>query len=219
MRDWNRRRKRRAGGKRNAARRRRKAQAVRRDAGSGAAMRTRSWPSRGRSMGDPAIRRSGDPAIRRSGDPAIRRSGDPAIRRSGDPAIRRSGDPAIIPGTANRLVKRIFPAADARAAAIFCMLPIIAKSPSPKANPEPPQRGSVGVRTNPSIRLVPIPRAEGKPSSAPVSARGVAWRSPSSSPVRRSGPGESREDTTGGPRQDTRIVGNSGTGYGQPRPA
>ena len=65
------------------------------DGGNGAAMRERSRPSRGRSKGDPAIRRSGDPAIRRSGDPAIRRSGDPAIRRSGDPAIRRSGDPAI----------------------------------------------------------------------------------------------------------------------------
>ena len=79
----------------NAVRRKRKIQAVRRDASSGVAMRTRPWPSRGRRMGDPAIRRSGDPAIRRSGDPAIRRSGDPAIRRSGDPAIRRSGDPAI----------------------------------------------------------------------------------------------------------------------------
>ena len=182
----------------NAVRRSRKSQAVRTDAGNGAAMRTRSWPSRGRSMGDPAIRRSGDPAIRRSGDPAIRRSGDPAIRRSGDPAIRRSGDPAIrrsgdpairrsgdpairrsgdpairrsgdpaiIPGTANELVKRIFPAADASAAAIFCMLPIIAKSPSSKANPTMPQRGGTAVRTISFIGLVPTSRAEGKPSNA-----------------------------------------------------
>ena len=132
-----------------------------------------------RRSGDPAIRRSGDPAIRRSGDPAIRRSGDPAIRRSGDPAIRRSGDPAIIPGTANELVKRIVPAADASAAAIFCMLPIIAKSPSSKANPTMPQRGAAGTRTISFIGLVPTSRAEGKPSSAPLSVPGAAWRSPS----------------------------------------
>ena len=133
-----------------------------------------------RRSGDPAIRRSGDPAIRRSGDPAIRRSGDPAIRRSGDPAIRRSGDPAIrliVSETANRLVKRILPAAAASAAAIFCMLPIIAKSPPSKANPEPPQRAAAGTRTISFIGLVPTSRAEGKPSGDPISGPGAAWRS------------------------------------------
>ena len=133
-----------------------------------------------RRPGDPATRRPGDPATRRPGDPATRRPGDPATRRPGDPATRRPGDPAtrlIIPGTAIELVKRILPAADASAAAIFCMLPIIAKSPSSKANPKPTQCGGGGVRTIPFIGLVPTSRAEGKPSGDPISGPGAAWRS------------------------------------------
>ena len=130
------------------------------DGGNGAAMRERSRPSRGRSKGDPAIRRSGDPAIRRSGDPAIRRSGDPAIR-------------LIVSETANEPVKRILPAASA----ILRMLPIVAKSASSRANPKPPQRGAARARTIPFVHLVPATRAEGKPPSVPVSVRGAARRS------------------------------------------
>ena len=86
--------KKRAGGCRNARGRMRKIQAGRRSVFGGAAMRTRSWPSRERRLGDPATRRPGDPATRRPGDPATRRPGDPATRRPGDPATRRPGDPA-----------------------------------------------------------------------------------------------------------------------------